>query len=86
MSCGVRGTVRRKIFRRDQYTCVDCGLKGHPVKWPCGSVTHPTERKNIYLSIDHIIPRSRGGSNDESNLRTLCTSCNSLKGTKVLPA
>lgn len=24
------------------------------------------------LSVDHIIPRSEGGTNDDANLRTLC--------------
>jgi len=32
------------------------------------------------ITIDHIIARSRGGSNDESNLQTLCRRCNSSKG------
>lgn len=34
------------------------------------------------LSIDHIVPVSKGGGDEEENLRTLCTSCNSRKGTK----
>lgn len=31
------------------------------------------------LSLDHIIPQSRGGSNDERNLVTSCISCNSSR-------
>jgi 5-methylcytosine-specific restriction endonuclease McrA len=28
------------------------------------------------ITLDHVIPRSRGGSNDEQNLRILCAPCN----------
>lgn len=36
------------------------------------------------LTIDHIQAVSLGGSNDPSNLRTLCRSCNSTKGARVV--
>ncbi len=35
------------------------------------------------LTIDHIIPRSRGGSSMESNLRCLCFPCNRIKSNKL---
>lgn len=33
-----------------------------------------------FLSIDHIVPESKGGTLDPANLRTLCRLCNSKKG------
>jgi len=41
----------------------------------CGSY------KNLH--VDHIIPLSRGGTNDDTNLQTLCGLCNLRKSNKV---
>lgn len=42
----------------------------------CGS-------KKSDLTIDHILPRSRGGKDTWENLVTACTSCNSKKGCRT---
>ena len=34
------------------------------------------------LTVDHIVPESRGGTLALENLQTLCRSCNSRKGTR----
>jgi len=41
----------------------------------CGATDH--------LCVDHIVPVTRGGSSDDSNLQTLCWSCNTKKGNKL---
>lgn len=33
----------------------------------------------INLTVDHLIPRSKGGTNELSNLQTLCTECHITK-------
>ena len=35
------------------------------------------------LTIDHIYPESRGGSDDMDNLQVLCHRCNSIKGASL---
>jgi hypothetical protein len=39
---------------------------------------------HVDLSVDHIHPKSKGGTDDLENLQTLCRSCNSKKGIKVV--
>lgn len=52
--------IRFEIFKRDRFTCQYCGQ------------TAPA----AVLQIDHLIPKSKGGSNDISNLITACFECN----------
>ncbi|GAX34484.1 HNH endonuclease [Nodularia sp. NIES-3585] len=36
-------------------------------------------------TIEHLIPKSRGGSNSISNLRLACFTCNNSRGNSLLP-
>jgi len=36
------------------------------------------------LEVDHIVPVSKGGTNDIDNLQTMCRACNRGKGTKLM--
>ncbi len=58
---------RRNILIRDRYICQYCKDKHAP-----GSLT-----------LDHVIPRSRGGASDWGNLVACCYSCNNRKGNKT---
>ena len=85
MKAGVPGSLRRRIFLQANYRCGFCGLRGWEENRGGGTFVHPTERRGVFLSIDHIIPRSKGGPAKElSNLQVLCTECNTNKGTRIL--
>jgi 5-methylcytosine-specific restriction endonuclease McrA len=44
--------------------------------WYCGKQTNPFKKE---FCIDHLIPRSAGGSDDIENLVPSCTNCNCSK-------
>ncbi|QTC90326.1 HNH endonuclease [Brevundimonas goettingensis] len=56
----VSGSLRYRIIARARGRCEACGA----------GATETT------LHVDHIIPRSLGGSNDPFNLQALCSTCN----------
>jgi cell division protein FtsL len=63
--------LREYIKNRDNHTCCSChnSIENEP---------------NLLLEIDHILPLSKGGMTEESNLQTLCWKCNRAKGAKIL--
>lgn len=62
--------LREAIKKRDNYTCCICG----------NSVF---KEPNLLLEVDHIIPISKGGKTEASNLQTLCWRCNRKKSNKM---
>lgn len=72
--------VRIKIFERDNYSCLKCGISANkPHKQYDGKNTLFCNN-NRWLELDHIIPLSKNGIDDFSNLQTLCNICNCKKG------
>jgi 5-methylcytosine-specific restriction endonuclease McrA len=58
---------RNNILWRDKNQCQYCGV-----------IESPRD-----MTIDHVIPRSRGGENTWSNLVTCCKKCNQKKGNRT---
>ena len=52
----------------------------------CGYCLSPQHLVLARLEIEHIVPRSRGGSNDESNLWLSCPLCNRHKANRISAA
>ena len=64
---GRSSTKRSRILARDRYRCQYCGRKGGAFD----------------LTIDHIVPRSRGGRTAAENLCAACLACNQRKGNRT---
>jgi 5-methylcytosine-specific restriction endonuclease McrA len=60
-------TSRKNIFKRDDYTCQYCEIK-------LDSET---------ATVDHVLPRCRGGKHEWQNVVTCCLKCNRKKGDKT---
>lgn len=55
---------RQNIYLRDNYTCQLCGEKPGLAA----------------LTLDHVVPRSKGGKSNWTNMVTCCKRCNEKKG------
>src|ERR1700748_1026645 len=58
---------RLAVFRRDQHSCMYCGIG----------------LSKELLTIDHVIPKSRGGLTIWTNTVSSCGPCNLLKSNKT---
>jgi 5-methylcytosine-specific restriction endonuclease McrA len=60
--------TRRNLFLRDDFTCQYCGRR-------CST---------DHLSVDHVLPRSRGGATSWENCVLACVGCNARKADRTL--
>ena len=64
--------VRKDLFAMSGGVCPICGRKIQN--------KDPSDKKT-YMTVDHIIPKSKGGTRKFNNIRPLCERCNRLRGT-----
>ena len=60
--------TRFNVFLRDRFSCQYCGTR------------FPTQE----LTFDHVIPRSRGGLTEWTNVVAACSACNLRKANKLV--
>lgn len=64
-------STRKILFIKCNGICPQCGRKMQ------------IQNKNLletYMTIDHIIPKSKNGTNNIENLRPMCRKCNMDRG------
>jgi len=62
----VSGTIKYEVLKRARFRCELCGISAD----------------KRALEVDHIIPRSKGGSDDISNFQALCYQHNAMKNNR----
>ena len=89
-------SLRLKCFMTKGVQCVACNLKG--VFFAAEVANHKNytpifhlnlyaltkDAKEVLMTKDHIIPRSKKGQDSLDNLQTMCCHCNVTKGNKIL--
>ena len=78
---------RLRVFAAKGTTCVKCNCVG--TRLIVGEDRAGGYHTDVYtqdlklITIDHIMPKSRGGSNDLDNLQPMCSPCNSRKADHI---
>lgn len=67
---------RKGVLARDNYTCIYCGIR--PGDLMRGKIVTKAD-----LTVDHVLPRSRGGKDTWTNTACACYGCNHRKGDKL---
>lgn len=67
---------RRSILIRDAYTCIYCGAE-------IGDIVRGRRLIRKDFTLDHILPKSRGGKNTWGNTACACARCNARKDDRL---
>jgi hypothetical protein len=67
---------RKGVLVRDNYTCIYCGVQN-------GGIVKGKVISKHDFTVDHILPRSRGGKDTWTNTACACYACNHRKSDKL---
>lgn len=67
---------RKGVLVRDNYTCIYCGAQP-------GTIQRGKVLAKSDLTVDHVLPRSRGGKDHWTNTACACYHCNHRKSDRL---
>lgn len=67
--------MRERLWRKQSGKCCYCGDPTHLPRY------NQKELKSNNATIEHLTPKSKGGSDDILNLKMACHKCNLVRGT-----
>lgn len=87
------GSARYKLFKTKGISCVQCQVEGKYFaiertfsesipngRWHLNLYAIDDLGKEVLMTKDHIIPKSKGGKNELENYQPMCLVCNNKKG------
>lgn len=89
----IKGNSQRyQTFFTKGITCVCCGIEGkyfakektiHDKSYHLNLYAIDKNGKEVLMTKDHILPKSRGGKDHIDNYQTMCINCNVAKGNNL---
>lgn len=87
---GFRFHRRLRVFWLKGLKCVYCNITGNAIiksRNNAGQIHYDLYRYSkqgrLLMTVDHILPKSLGGTNDIENLQPMCRKCNDRKGNTI---